>query len=131
MSFSKPQVSFSSNFASLFSVMKHNLCTFLSQTLFALFKRTPLKSKFLTLLIAQVKIRQISHVNFKTFFIIIRHNSAVNVKVKHFLLWVNKSHQSPNFETFKCSGKHLQYSSCSFQTISQFFLQILHHSSTL
>ena len=49
MSFLEPRVSFSSNFASLFSVMRLTLllfCTFSSKSLYALDKRIRSKSKF-------------------------------------------------------------------------------------
>ena len=48
MPFLEPRVSFSSNFASLFNVMKHNSSEFfLSKSLYALDKRTQSKCKFL------------------------------------------------------------------------------------
>ena len=66
MSFSKPQVSFSSNFASFFNVMKDNSSVaFLAPKIYTLLKRSPLKLKFLRLLIVQVKICQIPNVNFE------------------------------------------------------------------
>ena len=57
------------------------------------------------------------------------YNSSVNFKLKHFLLWTKGSHQSPNFDTFKCSGENLPNSSCHFPSNKSVFLQILHHSS--
>ena len=39
--------------------------------------------------------------NFAPFFIVMTHNSFVNFKVIHFLLWIKRSHQSPNFEIFQ------------------------------
>ena len=57
--FSKPQVSFSSNFAWHFSVMKELLSTFLGQTLYALHETDQSKCKFLNFLSAQIKIHQI------------------------------------------------------------------------
>ena len=66
MPFSKAQVSFYSNFASIFRVSwKILLCTFLAQTLYTLVTRSPWKSKLFRLSSAWVKIRQIPHVNFK------------------------------------------------------------------
>ena len=61
--FSKPQVSFSSIFLSLFNVMKDNSC--LAQTFYTLFKRSPLKCTILRLLNAQVKICQIPRAKFR------------------------------------------------------------------
>ena len=66
MSFLKAQVSFPSNFASIFSAIKHNfLCNFLAETLYALIKKSPLKCKCLRFASACVKIHQIPHVNFE------------------------------------------------------------------
>ena len=67
ISFLKAQVSFTLNFASIFSAIKHNtfLC-FLAQTLYILFKRNPLKYKLLRLSSARVKIRKNPLVNFET-----------------------------------------------------------------
>ena len=49
--------------------------------------------------------------NFESLFIVMTHNSSVNFKLMYFLLWIKRSHQSLNFETFKCSGKNLPSSS--------------------
>ena len=57
------------------------------------------------------------------------HNSSGNFKLIHFLLWTKGSHQSPNFDTFECSGKNLPNFSCHFSNYRSVFLQILHHSS--
>ena len=50
------------------------------------------------------------------------HNSSVNFKLTHFLLWIKGSHQIFNSETSKCSGKNLP-------NHKSVFLQILHHFS--
>ena len=66
MSFWKTQATFPSDFASIFSAIKHNLSVlFLSQTLYALVKSSPIKSKFLRFSSVQVKICQIPHVSFE------------------------------------------------------------------
>ena len=57
------------------------------------------------------------------------HNSPVNCKLIHFLLWINGPHQSPNVETFKCSGEHFPNSSCHFWKKESLFLQILYQYS--
>ena len=38
-------------------------------------------------------------------------NSSVNFQLILFQVWIKGSHQNPNFETFKCSGKicHIPY----------------------
>ena len=73
--------------------------------------------------------RQVSSSSiFVSFFIVMTHNSSVNFKLIHFLLWTKGSHQSPNFDTFKCSGENLPNFSCHFPSNKSVFLQILHHS---
>ena len=67
--------------------------------------------------------------NFASFFIVMTNNSSANFKLIHFLLWVKESHQSPNFDIFKCSGENLPNSSCHFSNHKSVFLQILHHST--
>ena len=69
--------------------------------------------------------------NFALFFIVMTHNSSVNFKVIPFLLWTKGSHQSPNFDTFKCSGENLPNFSCHFSNHQSVSLQNLHNSSVL
>ena len=66
---------------------------------------------------------------FVSFFSVMTHNSSVNFKVIHFLLWGKGSHQSSNFDTLECSGENFPNSSCHFPSNKSVFLQILHHSS--
>ena len=66
MSFLKVQIIFPSNFASLFSVIKHNSSAlFTTQALHNLVKGSPLKCKFLRNSSAWVKTYQSPHVNFE------------------------------------------------------------------
>ena len=81
------------------------ICTFLSQTLNTLVKRGPINSSS----------------NFSSFFIVITPNSSVNLKLMRFLLRVEGSHQTPNFDTVKCSGKNFPNSSCHFANHRSFF----------
>ena len=67
--------------------------------------------------------------NFVSFFICITHNSSVDFKAIDFLHWAKGSHQSSNFDLFKCSGENLPNSSCYFPSNKSVFVQILHHSS--
>ena len=105
MWFLKTEAIFSSNFATVFSAIKHNSpILLLAQTLHTLLKSSPLKCKFLRFSIAQVKIRQFlfkwqvnSFSNYASFFTFITQNSPVNFKPIHFLLWIKGPHQSPNF----------------------------------
>ena len=115
------------------------LLYFLAQKLYTFVKRSLIKCKFLRNLSAQVKSRQIvvsilkrqvnSSSNFALFFIVIVHNSSVIFKLIYFLLWIKRSHQSPNVETFECSSKNLANSSCHFPNHQSVFLQFLHQSS--
>ena len=66
---------------------------------------------------------------FASFFIFMTHNYSVNFKPIHFLLGIKVSHQSPTFETFKCSGENLCNSSCHFLNYNSVFLKTLNHSS--
>ena len=66
---------------------------------------------------------------FVSFFIVTTYNSSVNFKLIHFLLWTKGSHQSPNFDIFKCSGQNLSNCSCQFSNDKLIPLQILYHYS--
>ena len=57
------------------------------------------------------------------------YNSSANFKLMRFLFWTKGSHQSPNFDNFKCPGENLPNFSCHFSNQKSVFLQILHHSS--
>ena len=141
MSFFKPEVSFSSNFASLFSVMKYSSSVLLYLKHYIRWSGgAHLKCKFWRLSSTRVKIRQIPHSVLKwqvnsssifTLFIVMTHNSSVSFKFTHSLLWTKGSHQSPNFDTFEWSGENLLNSWCNFPNNKSVFLQILHHSLVL
>ena len=88
-----------------------------------------LGSKFVKFLVSISK-RQVSSSSIVvSFFISMTHNFSVNFNVIRFLLWAKGSHQSPNFDTLKCSGENLLNSSCHFPSNKSVFLQILDHSS--
>ena len=73
-----------------------------------------LRSTFVKFLMSILKRQVNSLLNFESFFIFMRNNSSVNFKLMHILFWIKGSHQSPNIETFKCSGEILPYFSCHF-----------------
>ena len=53
------------------------------------------------------------------------HNFSANFKVIPFLRWTKGSHQSPNFDTFKCSGQNLpNFSSLISSYVSKFLFKI-------
>ena len=64
---------------------------------------------------------------FVSFSIVMTHNSSGNFKLMYFLLWTKGSHQSPNFDNFKCSGENLPNSSCQFSNDKVIPPQILYH----
>ena len=81
-----------------------------------------LGSKFVKFLLSILK-RQVSSSSiFVSFFIVTTHNSSVNFKIIHFLLWAKGSHQSSNFDNFECSGENLPNSSCHFPSSKSVFL---------
>ena len=88
-----------------------------------------LGSKFVKFLMSVLKGQVNSFSNFASFLIVMTHNTSVSFKFIHLLLSIKGSHQSPNFETFDCSGENLPNSSCHFPNHKSVFLQILHHSS--
>ena len=47
----------------------------------------------------------------------------------NFLAWIKVAHQSPNFETLKCSSESAPYSSCHFRNHNPVFFQTVYHSS--
>ena len=65
---------------------------------------------------------------FVSLFIFMTHNSSVNFKVTPFLLWTKGSHQSPNFDTLKCSDENFPNFGCHLLNHKSVFLQNLHNS---
>ena len=141
MSFLKAQVSFPSNFASIFSAIKHNSpIHILAQTLYTLFKWSPLKCKFWRFSSAPVKIRQILYVNFELTsqflfkFCIILHCHDTNFPCK---FWAHKfstlDKRIPSKSLFSdfqtCFGENWLNSSCHFWKHKSVFLQMLHQYS--
>ena len=87
-----------------------------------------LESKFVKFLMSILNWQVNSSSIFASFFIAMTHNSSVNFKLIHFLLWTKGSHQCLNFDTFECAGENLLNSSCHFPNHKLVFLQTLHHS---
>ena len=86
--------------------------------------KEPIKTYFFRPLSARVKICQIPMSIFKvpvnfsssfvSFFIFMTHNSFVNSKLIHFLLWTKGSYWSLNFDIFECTVETFPNSSCQF-----------------
>ena len=118
----KRQVNSSPNFVSLFSFMKDNSSVLFSSknTYFAQKEAFKVKifqvpgSIFVKLLMSTLKLQVNSSSNFASFFIVMADNSSVDFKLILFQLWIKGSHQNPSFETFKCPGENLPYSSFHF-----------------
>ena len=103
-----------------------------NQTIHSLLKRRDVQelgSKFVKFLMGILKQQVNSPSNFAPFLIVRTHESPVKIKLIHFLFWIKGSHQNLKFEIFKCSGKHLSYSSSHFPNHESVFLQTFHHSS--
>ena len=100
--------------------LKHK-SVFLQKYIIYFGQRSQLKSNFFKFSSARVKIHQIPNV--MSFFIVMTHNSYVNFNLIHFLLWTKESHQSTNFDTFKCSGENLP-NSCHFSNHKSVFSNI-------
>ena len=90
-------------------------------------QRRQLKSKFFRFSILKWQVNSFS--NFASFFAVMTHNSSVNFKPVHVLLWTKGPLQSPNFETFESFGENLLNSWCHFSNHKSVFLQIIHHFS--
>ena len=103
------------------------------------FKGSPLKcefwnfrvcgSKFVKFLMSVLNWQVNYFSTFASFFIVITHNSPVNIKLIHTFSTLDKiSYKKLDFETFNCSGENLPSSSCYYSNHKSVFLQILHHS---
>ena len=98
LSFLKAQVSFPSNFASIFSAMKDNSSVIFYLKHYILWaKKSSIKCKFLSFSSVQVKIlmsilkRQVnSFLNFPSFSVFMTHTYSVNFKLIDSLLWIKR-----------------------------------------
>ena len=87
------------------------------------------QSKFVKFLMSELKWQANSSSNFPLFFIVMTLSSSENFKVLPFLVWAKGSHQSPNFDTFKCSRENLPNFFSLFSNHKSFFSQNVHNSS--
>ena len=117
----------------LFMIWYHKIKLILKQLSYPrnIFDFRVLESKFVKFLMSVLKWQVNSFSNFALFLIVMTYNSPVNFKVIPFLLWTKGYHQSPNFDTFKCSGKNLSNFSSLFSSHKSVFLQNFHNSSVL
>ena len=76
-----------------------------------------LGSKFVKFLMSILKQQVNCSSIFVSFFIFMTHNSSVNFKRIHFLLWTKGSNESSNSDTFKSSAENLPNFSCHFSSL--------------
>ena len=125
LSILKRQADSSPNFVSLFNFIKDNSSVlFLAWAIYTFRKRSPLKSKLVKLLSAQVKICQILYVHFGTMSIPLQilHRSSVSWKITplYFFSFSNRyfAQKKPIkvkiSKTFECWGQNLSNSLCQF-----------------
>ena len=103
-------------------------CTFLDQTLYTMVKGANFRvfeSKFVKFFMSVLK----WHVNypssnFALLFIVMTHNSSVNLKLVHFLLWIKDPIKVPVLTLSGALVKICQISQVFFQTKSHFFFKI-------
>ena len=150
-SFLKAQVSFPSICSSKFISIKHNSSIlFLTQTIYTLVKISLLNAnvwdfgvlglKLVKFLMSILNWQVSFSSNFVSLFFAMTQNSSVNPKLIHFLLWIRRSHQSPNYFWFSdviCWKfakflKSFLKAQVSFPSIvSSKFISIKHNSSIL
>ena len=138
MSFLKSQVTFPSNFVSIFNAIRLSSSPLSSKIIYFgqrgqlrshFFRFRVLELEFAKFLKLLLKLKVSSSSNFVLFLIAMTNNSSVSMKVIPFLLWIKISCQSPNFDTFKRSGESLPNFSCYFSNHKSVFLQNLRNSS--
>ena len=130
MSFSKQQVSFSSNFASLFNVMRDNSSVLFQLKQYTLCSKVECSGQNVSNSLCQFW-------NDKAISLQILYPSSVSWKItplyffsSNNIYFAQKEHiKMKIFETFKCSGQNSSNSSCQFSNYKSIPLQILHHSS--
>ena len=124
VSFLEPSASFLSNFASLFSFMRHSSSYFFIQNFICFEQMEPIKVKVFILSTAPMKTNQILYVifqatsqfslNFESPFSAMTHNPSEMFLLKHYMLWTKKANQSTIFQTFECSNEISSYFSYHF-----------------
>ena len=138
MSFLEPTVSFSSNFASLFSVMRYNSSVLFHLNLYInLYKRGPSKCKFpdswllawkVTKFLTSFFLPRVSFpLKFPSSFIVMTHNFYEIFYLKHYILLTGRAHHGTNFQTVSVLIKVRPIPYVIFETTTSGFIQTLHH----
>ena len=115
------------------------LCTFLAQTFYTLVKRSQcnfldfrvLGSKFVKFFISLLKRQVNSSSNVASFFITMIHNSSVNFKLIHFLLWIKESHKVPVLRLLSTLVKICQIPHVSYSSNSVLFFSVMKDNSSI
>ena len=140
MSFSKQHVRFSSNFASLFNVIKMILLYFFSSNSIYFVQKYPIKVKIFEPFWCSGQNLSNSLCQFgngKSIPLQILYPSLVSWKITPLYLFSSSNIDFAQkdtikgklFETFECSGQNLSNFLCQFWNDKSILLQILHHSS--
>ena len=112
-----------------YSVLSNiNPLYFLAETFYSLVKGSPLKWNFWDFWVFMSKFVKFPK-SLASLFIVMTHNSPVNFKFIHFLLWIKEPHQSPNFEPFECCGENFPNPLYHFWKHKSVFHQISHQYS--
>ena len=126
MSFLELRASFSSNFASLFSIMIHNFSVLFHLYLFILWtKESRQNANFQTLtkfLLLFFRLQVSFLLNFATPVIVMTHNFSEIFLLKHCMFWT-KAHQCTIFQTFECSNESSLNSLGQIRVYSSFALK--------
>ena len=118
MSFLEPRVSFSFNFASLFSARKHNSSVFFHLNFICFGQKDLIKVQIFRLSTACMKINQIPYVIFQATcqfsFKVCMPWHIIPLKFsnwKTIYFWTKRAHQCTIFQTFECCNESLPNSS--------------------
>ena len=140
VSFLEAKVSFRSNFLSILSAIKHN-SSLLSKLKHYIHwsKAALLKRIFFEIFECLGQICQIPHVNFevnsfsnfKSFVIVVTHNSPVSFKLTYFLLWIKNPIKVQILRLSSAQVKICQILHVIFQTRSHFFFKCASFSNVM
>ena len=118
LSFLKQQIGFSSNFVSLFSIVRQNSSVLFSLKFFVLSTKRAYQSTNLVKFHLSSQKPEILHFDG---LLLWKSNKVSAKKIQIFLLWIKRPNKSPNFETFLCTGENVPNHNSAF-------LEVLHHS---
>ena len=137
LSFLEQRFSFSSNFASLFNVMRHNSSVLFHLNLYMLWSEEAHQKKFPDFQLLARKLSkclksffklQVSFpLHFASPFSVMTHNFSEIYQLKHYMLLTKRTHQCTIFQTLSARMKVHPIPHANFETTRSGFIQILHH----